>query len=257
MSLLISTVLSGSRNRLAPLPELPCTMPGIAVAVLGADDQHVAAVAVGHDLLLQVFRRVLAAQVRFERAAKPRPLLAQPIANAPQLRARIVHHLAGRDRSCGGRRRFRARTTPRASAIARKARERASRAPDPRRTWRRPRRERRERRADAAASSARPSTASDSRIASRSAGACSAMLVVAERSGRSRTLRRARAETARGVASAAAAARAAQRPAGVSAKRRTASTIRSNSRALRAPACIGRGLGVSAPGDRAILNYIA
>ena len=31
MSLLISTVLSGSRNRLAPLPELPCTMPGIAV----------------------------------------------------------------------------------------------------------------------------------------------------------------------------------------------------------------------------------
>ena len=29
MSLLISTVLSGSRNRLAPLPELPCTMPGI------------------------------------------------------------------------------------------------------------------------------------------------------------------------------------------------------------------------------------
>ena len=30
MSLLISTVLSGSRNRLAPLPELPCTMPGMA-----------------------------------------------------------------------------------------------------------------------------------------------------------------------------------------------------------------------------------
>ena len=29
MSLLISTVLSGSRKRLAPLPELPCTMPGI------------------------------------------------------------------------------------------------------------------------------------------------------------------------------------------------------------------------------------
>ena len=31
MSLLISTVLSGSRNRLAPLAELPWTMPGIAV----------------------------------------------------------------------------------------------------------------------------------------------------------------------------------------------------------------------------------
>ena len=29
ISLLISTVLSGSRNRLAPLPELPWTMPGI------------------------------------------------------------------------------------------------------------------------------------------------------------------------------------------------------------------------------------
>jgi len=31
MSLLISTVLSGSRNRLAPLVEAPCTMPGIDV----------------------------------------------------------------------------------------------------------------------------------------------------------------------------------------------------------------------------------
>ena len=30
ISLLISTVDSGSRNRLAPLPELPCTMPGMA-----------------------------------------------------------------------------------------------------------------------------------------------------------------------------------------------------------------------------------
>ena len=31
MSLLISTVLSGSRNRLAPLVDAPCTMPGIDV----------------------------------------------------------------------------------------------------------------------------------------------------------------------------------------------------------------------------------
>ena len=29
MSLLISTVLSGSRNRLAPLVDAPCTMPGM------------------------------------------------------------------------------------------------------------------------------------------------------------------------------------------------------------------------------------
>ncbi len=65
-------------------------------AVLGADDQHVAAVAVGDDLLLQVLRGVLAAQVRFERPAQPRPLLAQPIADASQLRARVVHHLAAR-----------------------------------------------------------------------------------------------------------------------------------------------------------------
>ena len=94
MSLLISTVLSGSRNRLAPLAELPCTMPGIAAAVFGAHDQHVAAVAIGDDLLLQVLRGVLAAQVRLERAAQARALLAQPVADAPQLRARIVDDVA-------------------------------------------------------------------------------------------------------------------------------------------------------------------
>ena len=81
-------------------------------AVFGSHDQHVASVAIGDDLLLQVFRRVLAAQIRFERAAQPRALLAQPIPQAPQLRARVVHHLAGRDRSCGGRRRSRVRTRP-------------------------------------------------------------------------------------------------------------------------------------------------
>ena len=64
MSLLISTVSSGSTNRLAPLAEPPCTMPGIAAAVLGAHHQHVAAVAVGDDLLLQVLRRVASAQER-------------------------------------------------------------------------------------------------------------------------------------------------------------------------------------------------
>ena len=72
ISLLISTVLSGSRNRLAPLAELPWMMPGIADAVLGLDDEHVAAVAVGDDLVLQVLRGVLAAQERLERAAQPR-----------------------------------------------------------------------------------------------------------------------------------------------------------------------------------------
>ena len=132
MSLLISTVLSGSRNRLAPLPELPCTMPGIAVAVLGPDDEHVAAVAIGDDLLLQVLRRVLAAQVRLERSAQPRALLAQPVPDAPQLRTRVVHHLARRiDLAAdvgdlalerrGARRRSRAGagTAPRARRIAR------------------------------------------------------------------------------------------------------------------------------------------
>ena len=96
MSLLISTVLSGSRNRLAPLVDAPCTMPGIAAAMLGLHDQHVAAVALGDDLVLQILRRLLPAQIRLERAAQTRPLLAQPVANHLQLRARVVDHLARR-----------------------------------------------------------------------------------------------------------------------------------------------------------------
>ena len=63
-------------------------------AVFGANDQHVAAVSIGHDLLLQVLRRVLAAQIGLERPAQPRALLAQPVPDPPQLAARIVHHLA-------------------------------------------------------------------------------------------------------------------------------------------------------------------
>ena len=62
--------------------------------VLGSHDEDVPAVAIGHDLLLQVFGRVLAAQIRLERAAQPRALLPQPIAHAAQLRARIVDDLA-------------------------------------------------------------------------------------------------------------------------------------------------------------------
>ena len=64
--------------------------------VFRADDEHVAPVAVGDDLLLQVFRRVLAAQVGLERPAQPRALLAQAIAQALQLRTGIVDDLARR-----------------------------------------------------------------------------------------------------------------------------------------------------------------
>ena len=46
-------------------------------AMLGLDDEHVAAVAVADDLILQIARGVLAAQIRFERRSQTRPLLAQ------------------------------------------------------------------------------------------------------------------------------------------------------------------------------------
>ena len=69
-------------NKLAPLAELPWTMPGDAAPVLCLDEDHVAAVPLGDHLLLQVLPRVLAAQVRLERAAQPAPLLAQAIADA-------------------------------------------------------------------------------------------------------------------------------------------------------------------------------
>ena len=198
MSLLISTVLSGSRNRLAPLPELPCTMPGIAVAVLGADDQHVAAVAVGDDLLLQILRRVLAAQIRLERAAQPRPLLAQPIAQAPQLRARIVHDLAAgidlaadvgdlaleRRGAVGDGAQDaesrRARGGSGAQVASTEARNVASAS-------------------RCSGSSARPSTASASRIASRSAGARSAISLVRRESATVSAVAASAAATARGV----------------------------------------------------------
>ena len=96
MSLLISTVLSGSRYRLAPLADAPWTMPGMPLRCSALTTQHVAAVSLGDDLVLQVLRRVLAAQVRLERAAQPRLLPPQPVANASQLRARIVDDLARR-----------------------------------------------------------------------------------------------------------------------------------------------------------------
>ncbi len=62
-------------------------------AMLAADDEHVPAVAIGDDLLLEVLRRVAAAQVRLERSAQPGPLLAQAIAQARELGAGIVDHL--------------------------------------------------------------------------------------------------------------------------------------------------------------------
>ena len=65
-------------------------------AVLGLDDEHVAAVAVADDLILQILRGVLAAQIRFERRAQARPLLAQLRAQPRQLRAGGVVDLAGR-----------------------------------------------------------------------------------------------------------------------------------------------------------------
>ena len=63
--------------------------------VFGADHQHVAAMPIRHDLLLQVFRCVLAAQVRLQRAAQSRPLTPEPVANAPQLGGRVVDDVAG------------------------------------------------------------------------------------------------------------------------------------------------------------------
>ena len=71
MSLLISTVLSGSRKRLAPLVDAPWTMPGMPLRCSALHDEHVAAVALGDDLILQVFGRVLSAQIGLERAAQP------------------------------------------------------------------------------------------------------------------------------------------------------------------------------------------
>ncbi len=64
-------------------------------AMFGANHEHVAPVAVRHDLLLEILRRVLAAEVRFQRSAQPRPLLPQPLPDRLQRRARIVDDFAG------------------------------------------------------------------------------------------------------------------------------------------------------------------
>ncbi len=68
--------------------------PGDRPAMLRAHDDDEAAIALGDDLVLQVLRRVPAAQVRLQRAAQPLPLPAQLVAQVRQRRTRIVHHLA-------------------------------------------------------------------------------------------------------------------------------------------------------------------
>src|SRR3954467_9315385 len=65
-------------------------------AVLGPDHQYVGPVAIGHHLLLQILRCVLAAQVGLQRAPQPRPLLAQALAYRLQLGAGVVQHVAAR-----------------------------------------------------------------------------------------------------------------------------------------------------------------
>ena len=134
---------------------------GNRAAVLGADDEHVAAVAVGDDLLLQVLRRVLAAQVRLERAAQPRPLLAQPIADAPQLRARVVDDLAGGIDLAADVGDLALERRGRCRRWRAGAGKRCARAADRGARRRRPRRGSRRAPRSCSGSSARPSTASD------------------------------------------------------------------------------------------------
>ena len=69
---------------------------GDPVAVLGLHDDHVATVAFGDDLFLQVLGGVLPAQVRLERAAQPRLLLPHLVADRAQRRAGVIDDVAGR-----------------------------------------------------------------------------------------------------------------------------------------------------------------
>ena len=237
MSLLISTVLSGSRNRLAPLVDAPCTMPGNVAAMLGLDDQHVAAVPLGDDLILQVLRGVLAAQVRLERAAQAAALLAQPIADASQLGTGIVDHVARR-----------VDLFPRVApisllndatpALATSSRGKTPRrSPDRQRAPRRPSRERRPAPAAAAvrAPGPRPRARRES-AAGRSTRAAGKRRVASRYCAVSVVAASSCATLCGSVAGASRARRSS--PIGVSAKLRTASTMRSNSSARRTPGSI-------------------
>jgi hypothetical protein len=69
---------------------------GDRAAMLGFDDDHIPAVALGDDLVLQILRGFLAPQVRLERAAQARSLLPQPLADGLQVGAGVIDDLAGR-----------------------------------------------------------------------------------------------------------------------------------------------------------------
>ena len=60
--------------------------------MLGPHQQHEAAIALRHHIVLQVLRRVLAAGELLEGVAKPLSELAQTLADVAQRRARIVQH---------------------------------------------------------------------------------------------------------------------------------------------------------------------
>ena len=79
-----------------PARRSPMHNPGDAGAVLGFDHEDVPTVPLGDDLVLEVLGRVLAAQVRLQRAAQPRPLLTKPIADDAQLRAGVIDDVARR-----------------------------------------------------------------------------------------------------------------------------------------------------------------
>jgi hypothetical protein len=68
---------------------------GHAAAMFGAHHQHEAPVALGDDLVLQVFRRRAASEL-FQRAAQLLTLLPQLVADAFELRAGLVEDLAAR-----------------------------------------------------------------------------------------------------------------------------------------------------------------
>ena len=238
MSLLISTVLSGSRNRLAPLVDAPCTMPGIAAAMLGLDDQHVAAVALGDDLILQVLRRLLAAQVRLERAAQPRALLAQPVADP--LSSGLASSTTSPDGSIFSRTCADLALERRGAAGRRfEERERCRRAADRRRATRRPNRGSRPARAAAALRARGLRRRARRAICGRSADARSGNSAVGREIPRGFGRRREQLRDRAADRSTAASRASRSSPIGVSAKPRTASTMRSNSRARRAAGCIG------------------
>jgi hypothetical protein len=64
--------------------------------MFGANHQHMTAVAIRDDLLLQIFRGLAAAQERVERRTKALLLAAQAIANLSKRGARVVRDISRR-----------------------------------------------------------------------------------------------------------------------------------------------------------------